>query len=72
MEILVPYAQVCPDTRLNFLNYHFVLYKLLELLDERSYLSNIPMLKDPAKIIEQDDVWKQICDINDWEPIPTV
>ena len=72
MEILVPYAQVCPYTRVNFLNYHFVLYKLLELLDERQYLPNIPMLKDRVKIIEQDNLWRQICHINNWEAIPTV
>ena len=72
MEILVPYAQVCPYTRVNFLNYHFVLYKLLELLDEIQYLPNIPMLKDRAKLIEQDNLWRQICHINNWEAIPTV
>ena len=72
MEILVPYAQVCPHTRVNFLNYHFVLYKLLELLDERHHLPNIQMLKDDDKISEQDDIWRQICNINDWEAIPTV
>jgi hypothetical protein len=72
MEILVPYAQVCPYTRVNFLNYHFVLYKLLELLDEMQYLPNIPMLKDRVKLIEQDNLWRQICHINNWEAIPTV
>jgi hypothetical protein len=72
MEILVPYAQVCPYTRVNFLNYHFVLYKLLELLNERQYLPNIPMLKDRVKLIEQDNLWRQICHINNWEAIPTV
>ena len=72
MEILVPYAQVCPNTRVNFLNYHFVLYKLLELLDEIQYLPNIPMLKDRVKLIEQDNLWRQICHITNWEAIPTV
>lgn len=71
MEILVPYAQVYPNTRVNFLNYHFVLYKLLELLDERQHLPNIQMLKDDDKIVEQDDIWRRICDINNWEAIPT-
>lgn len=72
MEILVPYAQVCPDTRINFLNYHFVLYKLLELLGETHFLENIPMLKDRVKLIEHDDIWRQICNIINWEAIPTV
>ena len=72
MEILVPYAQVCPHTRVNFLNYHFVLYKLLELLDEKQYLPNIQMLKDDEKIVEQDDIWTKICNIKGWKAIPTV
>ena len=72
MEILVPYAQVCPDTRINFLNYHFVVYKLLELLDEIRFLQNIPMLKDRIKLIEHDNIWIQICNIIDWEAIPTI
>jgi hypothetical protein len=72
MEILVPYAKVCPNDRINFLNYHFVLYKLLELLGEDKYLNDIPMLKDRLKLVEQDYIWRQICDINDWEAIPTV
>jgi len=33
---------------------------------------NIPMLKDRVKIIEQDNLWRQICHINNWEAIPTV
>lgn len=72
MEILAPYSQVCPDDRVNFLNYHFVLFKLLELLDETRYLADIPMLKDPDKIIEQDIIWSRICVIVNWEAIPTV
>jgi hypothetical protein len=72
MEILAPYSQVCPDDRVNFLNYHFVLFKLLELLDESIYLADIPMLKDPDKIIEQDIIWSKICEIVNWEAIPTV
>lgn len=72
MEILSPYAQVCPDDRINFLNYHFVLYKLLELLDENKYLNEIPMLKDRLKIIDQDLIWRQICNILNWVYIPTV
>lgn len=71
MEILAPYFHVCPYDRVNFLNYHFVLFKLLELLGESKYLADIPMLKDPIKIVEQDMIWAQICAIVDWEAIPT-
>jgi len=72
IEIQSPYAQSCPDYRINFLNYYYVLYKLLELLGETKYLTDIPLLKDREKLIEQDEIWKKICNILFWEFIPTV
>ena len=72
MEIQYPYAKHCPDYRVNFLHYYYVLYKLFELLGEHHYLSEIPMLKDREKLIEQDNIWKKICEELDWEFIPTI
>ena len=72
MEIQYPYAKHCPDYRVNFLHYYYVLYKLFELLEERQYLSEIPMLKDREKLIEQDTIWKKICEELDWEFISTI
>jgi len=72
MEIQYPYAKHCPDYRVNFLHYYYVLYKLFELLDETQYLPEIPMLKDREKLIEQDSIWKKICEELDWEFIATI
>jgi hypothetical protein len=72
MELQSPYAKNCPDYRVNFLNYYYVLYKLCELLGETSYLQDIPMLKDREKLIEQDETWKKMCEELDWEFIHTV
>lgn len=72
MEIQYPYAKHCPDYRVNFLHYYYVVYKLFELLDQTLYLAHIPMLKDREKLIEQDSIWKKICDELDWEFINTV
>lgn len=72
MKIQAPYAKVCPNYRVNFLNYYFCLFKFCELLDEKQYLDDIPMLKDKEKLIEQDEIWKRICFELDWEFIPTV
>jgi hypothetical protein len=72
MEIQYPYAKHCPDYRVNFLHYYYVLYKLFELLSEKHYLPEIPMLKDREKLIEQDTIWKKICEELDWEFIATV
>ena len=46
MEIQYPYAKHCPDYRVNFLHYYYVVYKLFELLDQTAYLEHIPMLKN--------------------------
>ena len=72
MEIQYPYAKHCPDYRVNFLHYYYVLYQLFELLGEKQYLAEIPMLKDREKLIEQDAIWKKICEELDWEFIATV
>jgi hypothetical protein len=72
MELQSPYAKFCPDYRVNFLNYYYVLYKLCELLGERQYLIDIPMLKDREKLIEQDEIWKKMCENLDWEFVTTI
>ena len=72
MEIQKPYAKHCPDDRVNFLNYYYVLYKMCELLDEKTFLPFFPMLKDPVKRIEQDEIWKKICKELNWEFVATI
>ena len=72
MEIQGPYAKFCPDDRVNFLNYYYTVYKLCELLDQAQFLPYFPMLKDREKRIEQDEIWKQICEELNWEFIPTL
>jgi hypothetical protein len=72
MDIQAPYAKNCPDYRVNFLNYFYTVYKLCELLDQHHFLPYFPMLKDREKRIEQDEIWKKICDELGWEYIPTI
>tara|TARA_B100000424_G_scaffold115071_2_gene86801 strand:+ start:22666 stop:23790 length:1125 start_codon:yes stop_codon:yes gene_type:complete len=72
MEIQAPYAKFCPDDRVNFLNYYYTVYKLCELLDKTEFLPYFPMLKDREKRIEQDEIWKKICQELNWEFIPTI
>lgn len=72
IELQTPYSKHCPNYRVNFLNYYYVLYKLCELLSETKFLSEIPMLKDREKLIEQDEIWKKMCLELDWEFIPTI
>jgi len=72
MDIQGPYAKYCPDDRVNFLNYYYTVYKLCELLNQRHFLPYFPMLKDREKRIEQDEIWKNICEDLGWEYIPTI
>ena len=72
IELQAPYSKYCPDDRVNFLNYYYTAYKLCELLGEKLYLDHFPMLKDPEKRMEQDEIWKKICLDLDWEYIPTI
>ena len=72
IELQAPYSKFCPDDRVNFLNYYYTAYKLCELLGEEQYLEHFPMLKDREKRIEQDTIWKNICEELDWEFIPTI
>ena len=72
MELQAPYSKFCPDDRVNFLNYYYTAYKLCELLGETQYLEHFPMLKDREKRIDQDTIWKQICEELNWEFIPTI
>jgi hypothetical protein len=71
-DIQRPYTKHCPDGRVNFLNYYYVLYKMCELLGETQFLPHFPMLKDRVKRIEQDEIWRKICEELDWEFISTV
>jgi hypothetical protein len=72
VELQSPYSKFCPDDRVNFLNYYYTAYKLCELLGEIQYLNDFPMLKDREKRVEQDIIWKKICEELDWEFIPTI
>ncbi len=72
IELQSPYSKYCPDDRVNFLNYYYTAYKLCELLGEDKYLEHFPMLKDPEKRMEQDNIWKKICLELDWVFIPTI
>jgi len=71
LEIQKPYAKFCPNDRVNFLNYYYTIFKLCELLGEDQYLSHFSMLKDSVKRMEQDEIWKKICEELNWEFIPT-
>jgi hypothetical protein len=71
-DIQKPFEESCPKERKNFLSYSYVLYKFCELLSEDEYLVCFPLLKSKEKLYQQDQIWKNICKILQWEFIPTV
>lgn len=72
IEIQKPWATHCPANRTNFFNYAYTLYQLCTLLDQVQYLPFIPMMKDREKQLEQDMIWKKVCNDLDWQFFPTV
>uniref|UniRef100_A0A6C0ASY3 Uncharacterized protein n=1 Tax=viral metagenome TaxID=1070528 RepID=A0A6C0ASY3_9ZZZZ len=72
IEIQKPWATHCPANRTNFFNYTYTLYQLCVLLDQTQYLPYIPMMKDREKQLEQDMIWKKVCNDLDWVFYPSV
>lgn len=72
IEIQKPWAMHCPPNRTNFFNYTYTLFQLCVLLDQVQYLPYIPMMKDREKQLDQDTIWKKVCNDLDWEFFPTV
>lgn len=58
--------------RKNILRYSYILYKLCELLELDEFLSCFSLLKNRNKLLEQDQIWKMICNHLNWEFIPSI
>lgn len=71
-DIQKPFAIYCPKDRQNFLNYYYVLHKFCELLDLDEYVNYFPLLKNNAKLLQHDKVWKNICKYMKWEYIKSI
>jgi hypothetical protein len=72
IEIQQPWAIHCPANRTNFFNYTYTLYQLCVLLGQTQYLPYIPLMKDRTKQLEQDMIWKKVCEDLDWEFCGTI
>lgn len=70
--IQAPFFKYAPPSRVNFLNYYYVMFKLCEMLGETKYLPYFPMLKEKSKIRAQDVIWELICAELKWTFVPTV
>ena len=70
-QVLRPYEEYKPKNRKNFLNYYYILYKLLEMMGETELLKEIPMLRSRQRIRQHDKVWGKICEDLGWRFIKT-
>lgn len=71
-EIQVPFMKNRPDHRKNFLSYSYVLHKFVELLGLEELKNNFSLLKSRHKLLEQDKIWKGICEDLGWQFIPSL
>ena len=72
MAASTAFQQLCPPDRSNFLSYAFTLFKFSELLGYTEFLPNFALLRGPAKLRRQDEIYKALCEALDWEFIPSI
>ena len=53
------------------MNYYFVLFKLLEALNQTELLYRVPLLKTIVRLKQHDALWRHICEELDWAFKPT-
>jgi hypothetical protein len=58
------------ETRHNFLSYHYVIFKILELLGHDGLLTKCKLLKSKVRLKELERLWKEICADAHWQYIP--
>lgn len=70
--IQVPFLKHAPLIRKNFLSYSYVLHKFIQLLGQTEYLQFFPLLKSREKLMQQEIIWRKICEELNWEFIRSI
>ncbi len=60
------YHKIEKDKRRSFLNYYYILYKLLELMGQSELLPQVPLLRTRLRLRQHDFIWKSICEELEW------
>lgn len=63
------YSSIKWKNRKNLLKYHFIIKKLLEIIDYNEPIKYLNIYKTDKKIVKCNKVWKEICKINNWKYI---
>ena len=54
------------DKRKSFMNYYYILFKLLELVGQTELLPPVPLLRTRLRLRQHDFLWKKVCDELGW------
>ena len=60
------YDAISHDGRKSFLNYYYIIFKLLELMKETDLLPEVPLIRTIARLRQHDKIWKRICEELGW------
>ena len=71
-EVQPAFSRVCPATRSNFLQYNYVISRILLLLSEPELASYFPPLKSREKQAMAESTWKSICADLGWPFMPSI
>ena len=71
-EVQPAFSRVCPATRSNFLQYNYVISRILLLLNEPELASYFPPLKSREKQAMAESTWKAICADLGWPFMPSI
>ena len=71
-EVQPAFSRVCPATRSNFLQYNYVISRILLLLGEPELAAFFPPLKSREKQALAESTWKAICADLEWPFMPSI
>lgn len=70
-QIVNVFDECKTTSRVNFLNYYYVLYKLLEVMSQDDLMQHVPRMKSKHRVLEHDKIWKRICNTLNWQFVKT-
>ena len=62
---------IAKERRISFLNYYYIIYKLLELMGQTELMLQVPLLKTRLRLRQHDTLWQQVCEKLGWSWLPT-
>ena len=65
------WSSIEKDRRISFLNYYYIIYKLLELMGQTELMIQVPLLKTRLRIKQHDTIWQNVCEKLGWTWLAT-